>query len=83
MPVKLVIVDRELAMLPLLSGQNNAPESMLVQSSGLLDAVIAFFEMSWEQAYPLLPNRSTGQLVETSPDIDLMDRRILLSCWPV
>ena len=76
-PVKLVIVDRELAMLPLLSGQNNAPESMLVQSSGLLDAVIAFFEMSWEQAYPLLPNRSTGQLIETSPDIDVMDRRIL------
>jgi DNA-binding CsgD family transcriptional regulator len=76
-PVKLVIVDRELAMLPLQSGQNNAPESMLVQSSGLLDAVIAFFEMAWEQAYPLLANRSTGQLIETSPDIDVMDRRIL------
>ena len=74
-PVKLVIVDRERAMVPLLSGQNNAPESMLVQASGLLDALIAFFEMAWEQAYPLFAHQ--GELIETSRDIELMDTRIL------
>ena len=74
-PVKLVIVDRERAMVPLLSGQNNAPESMLVQASGLLDALLALFEMAWEQAYPLLVQQ--GELIETSPDIELMDSRIL------
>ena len=76
-PVKLVIVDRERAMVPLLSGQNNAPESMLVQASGLLDALIAFFEMAWARAYPLFVDQGNGELVETSPDIDVMDARIL------
>jgi sugar-specific transcriptional regulator TrmB len=76
-PVKLMIVDRERAMLPLLHDQNSAPESVLVQSSGLLDALIAFFEMAWEQAYPLLANSTGQELVETRPEIDELDSRIL------
>lgn len=75
--VKLVIVDRERAMLPLLSGQNTAPESMLVQSSGALDALVAFFEMAWEQAYPLLVHANQQDLVEVRPEIDELDSRIL------
>ena len=75
-PVKLVIVDRERAMLPLLHNGNNAPESMLVQASGLLDAVIAFFELAWAHAYPLL-TKPNGELIETSPDLAELDTRIL------
>ncbi len=87
--VKMVIVDRECAMLPLLHGQNNAPQSMLVQSSGVLDALLAFFEMAWERAYPLLLSAGReagrgagreagpGELVEVRPDIDELDSRIL------
>jgi predicted transcriptional regulator len=75
-PVKLVIVDREHAMLPLLPGQNLAPESVLVHPSGLLDVVIAFFELAWAHAYPLLTSPS-GELIESSPDIKETDARIL------
>jgi predicted transcriptional regulator len=75
--VKMVIVDRERAMLPLLHGQNHAPQSMLVQSSGALDALIAFFEMAWEQAYPLRLNAGRGELLEVRPEIDELDSRIL------
>jgi hypothetical protein len=76
-PVKLVIVDRERAMLPLLHDRHDAPDSMLIQSSGLLDALIAYFEMAWAQAYPLLPGSTNLDLVVTRPEIDELDSRIL------
>lgn len=52
-PVKMIIVDGEMAMLPLRSGQNAGPESVLVRASGLLDALVAYFEAAWARAYPL------------------------------
>jgi len=75
--VKLVIVDRERAMLPLLHGQPDAPASMLVHASGVVDALVAYFEMAWERAYPLLVNAAKGELVEARPEIDDLDARIL------
>ncbi len=74
-PVKVMIVDHERAMLPLLDDGNNAPESVLIQSSGILDALIAYFEMSWAQAYPLLVTRN--EIVEVQPGIDELDSHIL------
>jgi predicted transcriptional regulator len=76
-PVKLVIVDRRHAMLPLLPGRNNAPESVLVQASGLLDALVDYFETAWRHAHPLLPNAARADLVEARPEIDELDSRIL------
>ncbi len=76
-PVKMMIVDRECAMLPLLHGDGASPESVLVQPSGLLDALIAFFEIAWERAYPLLPSTASADLVLTRPEIDELDSRIL------
>lgn len=58
-PVKFMIADRDLAMLPLLSGRNTAAASVLVHAGGLLDALVAYFELAWEQAYPLSP-RAAG-----------------------
>jgi DNA-binding NarL/FixJ family response regulator len=77
-PVKLVIADQDRAMLPLASGQYTAPASILVHGSGLLDALIALFEMTWERAYPLWPNAAGDGLVETRPgDLDELDARVL------
>jgi AraC-like DNA-binding protein len=76
-PVKLVIVDRERAMLPLLHDRHDAPDSMLIGSSGLLDALIAYFEVAWAQAYPLLAGATNLDLVVARPEIDELDSRIL------
>jgi sugar-specific transcriptional regulator TrmB len=77
-PVKMVIVDESVAMLPLLAERNTAPESVLVQSGGLLSALIAYFEIAWERAYPLWPNQAGDDVVELRPgDIDELDGQIL------
>ncbi len=77
-PVKMVIVDETVAMLPLLAERNNAPESVLVHAGGVLSALVAAFETAWDRAYPLWPNRDGDDLVELRPgDIDELDARIL------
>lgn len=58
-PIKLVIVDSQVAMLPLTSGERDAAQSaVVVHQSTLLDALIALFEMLWRSSSPL---RWTGQ----------------------
>ncbi|MCX5001417.1 helix-turn-helix domain-containing protein [Streptomyces sp. NBC_00638] len=77
-PVKLIIADRELAMLPLFRGDNTAAASVLVHAGGLLEALVAYFELAWEQAYPLSPRTTGDGLVEERPDaIDEFDARML------
>ncbi|MEU9135040.1 helix-turn-helix domain-containing protein [Streptomyces sp. NPDC048404] len=77
-PVKLMIADHELAMLPLFSGRNTAAASVLVHVGGLLDALVAYFELAWEQAYPLSPHTAGDGVAEQRPDaIDPFDARIL------
>ncbi|WP_426512949.1 transcriptional regulator TrmB [Dactylosporangium sp. McL0621] len=68
-PVKMIIADGRVAMLPLLSGRHTEPASLLVHPSGLLDALIALFESLWEHAYPLW----TDEGAELEP----LDRRVL------
>jgi DNA-binding NarL/FixJ family response regulator len=49
-----------------------------VQSGGLLSALISYFEIAWERAYPLWPNQAGDDLVELRPgDIDELDGQIL------
>lgn len=77
-PIKLIIADQDRAMLPLPPGQNTAPSSILVHASGLLDALIALFEMTWDRAFPLWPNAAGDDLVESRPgDLDELDSRVL------
>ncbi|WP_433364678.1 helix-turn-helix domain-containing protein [Actinoplanes sp. CA-142083] len=71
-PVKAVIVDREVAMLPLRHNQHTAPASVLIHPSGLLDAMLAFYDALWERGYPLLPGSGAGPA-----EIDEIDGRIL------
>jgi sugar-specific transcriptional regulator TrmB/DNA-binding CsgD family transcriptional regulator len=77
-PVKMVIADDTVAMLPLRAERNTAPESVLVHAGGVLSALIAYFETSWERAYPLWPNNAGDDLVEMRPgDIDELDSQVL------
>ncbi|WP_024758928.1 S8 family serine peptidase [Streptomyces exfoliatus] len=74
-PLKLFIVDRELAIVPLLGSANAAKEgALLVHECSLLDALIALFESEWEKATPFVT--SAGAL-QDAPVIDDLGAQIL------
>ncbi|GGS03134.1 hypothetical protein GCM10010169_54800 [Micromonospora fulviviridis] len=51
LPLKLFIVDREIAIVPLITSSDVATAgALLVHQSGLLDALIALFELEWAAA---------------------------------
>ncbi len=68
-PIKMIVADRELGMLPLLSDQNTAAASVLVHASGMLDMMIALFDELWQRGQPVT--------AEGSP-LEELDHRILL-----
>jgi DNA-binding CsgD family transcriptional regulator len=54
LPLKLVVVDRTLALLPLLSGgDEDEPAALLIRPSVLVDSLVALFEALWRAASPL------------------------------
>lgn len=71
LPSRLLIIDRELALLPL-HGADGDPSSgaLLVHASGLLEILIAFFDVVWQSSAPLI-SRDTepGHLGETDTQI--------------
>jgi predicted transcriptional regulator len=52
-PIKLVIADRSLAILPMAEDAADLPAAVVVHPSGLLDALLALFDATWEHAWPL------------------------------
>lgn len=77
-PVKMMVVDGEIAMLPLHHDQDESPASILIHRSGLLAILIAFFEAEWDRAYPLRPGPGPDELIEDHPgDLDDEDRQVL------
>ncbi|KAB8196728.1 LuxR family transcriptional regulator [Nonomuraea phyllanthi] len=53
-PMKLAIVDRETAILPLSTDASaSADSAVIVHSSSLLDALVTLFEILWRSALPL------------------------------
>ncbi len=52
LPLKLVLADHRLALIPLKLGELDSP-ALLVRSSSLLDALYGLFEMLWERAAPI------------------------------
>lgn len=73
-PVKMMIVDGQTALLPLHS--SDSPPSVLVHRSGLLSVLIAFFELEWARAFPL--GRAASSVTETHPaDLDELDEQVL------
>jgi DNA-binding CsgD family transcriptional regulator len=57
-PLKMLVVDRELAMLPAVGFEvgPDGPGWVLVHRSPLLDAIIELFERVWAEALPLRPS---------------------------
>jgi sugar-specific transcriptional regulator TrmB len=76
-PLRLMIVDRELALVPTLSAPDRGDAgALIVHESGLLDALIALFDAAWEQANQLVVG-ADGLAESRSPDIDDVDAQIL------
>ena len=76
-PLRLVIADRELALLPLRpTGDDLGGGALIVHPSGLLDALLALFELVWAESNPIIP---VGKGVdETDPDaVEAVDYTIL------
>jgi len=84
LPLKLVLADTDLALVPLQvdSGvPGGEPGAVLLQRSGLLAALDALFESVWQQAYPLdLGTTDSGAAVVEGADSEgpsLLDRQVL------
>ncbi|MFD7383054.1 hypothetical protein G3I43_36470 [Streptomyces anulatus] len=74
-PLKLFIVDHELAVVPLLGSVNAARAgALIVHECSLLDALIALFESEWEQAMPFATSAGDPQ---SAPAIDDLGAQIL------
>jgi len=80
-PIKLFIIDRRLAFVPIQTvvdseGSDVAPDlvgALVIHPSGLLDALIALFESVWRDATPFArPGEHAA-----STDLDHQDARIL------
>lgn len=69
-PMKMIIADRDLGMLPLLSDQATAAASVLVHASGMLDTMIALFDEVWQRGQPV--SGAAGSPLEE------LDQRILV-----
>ncbi|MEU6019283.1 helix-turn-helix domain-containing protein [Streptomyces sp. NPDC047515] len=68
LPLKMVVSDRERAMVPLdMADSGSEPSAIVVHRSGLLTALVHLFEKEWAQARPLY-STSTGVRVEPVTD---------------
>lgn len=81
LPMKLVLADADLGLVPLAVTQAGEPGAVLLHRSGLLDALDALFETVWRSAHPLELSGTGGEddhsvEVGATGPTDL-DRRIL------
>ena len=76
LPMRLLIVDRRIALVPLLSGAGGSIGALIVHSSGMLDALLALFDRVWRDGLPLV--LGTNGMVEGPTDgLPELDARIL------
>ncbi len=74
-PTKLAVADRALALLPLSWNSAAHDSALMVHPCGLLDAVVALFEIVWAQATPLSISDPRGPT--SGPPIGAEDRHLL------
>ena len=81
LPMKLVIADADLALVPLGIAAKGEPGAVMLHRSGLLIALEALFESIWSRAHPLeLPSvrADTSHFAELDPDgVTDLDRKIV------
>ncbi|MGX1267492.1 winged helix-turn-helix transcriptional regulator [Streptomyces phaeoluteigriseus] len=81
LPMKLVLADADLGLVPLAMTPAGEPGAVLLHRSGLLDALDALFETVWRTAHPLELS-GTGSACEVPVEVGPqspteLDRRIL------
>lgn len=78
-PTKLIIADREAALVSLTDAAPGAePFALLVRAPALVRVLVVLFEQTWEWAHPLGPSNGKpvpGTALADKPDV--VDRRIL------
>jgi DNA-binding CsgD family transcriptional regulator len=68
LPIRLVVCDRRLAMLPLAVREPASESVALVSPSALLDALIEVFEDYWQRSAPVRANRRDDVLPNVDPE---------------
>ncbi|WP_433159532.1 hypothetical protein [Kribbella sp. CA-247076] len=76
LPMRLLIVDRRIALVPLLSGSGGSIGALIVHSSGMLDALLALFDRVWRDGLPLVLG-TDGMVEGPSDGLPELDARIL------
>jgi DNA-binding CsgD family transcriptional regulator len=76
-PMKLILSDEPLALLPLRLTPPDSQRNLLVSDPELLDALAALFELYWERAVPL--DLGLGQPTPADPDAPSTEERDVLS----
>ncbi len=77
LPLRLVIADRSLALLPLApTASDSGGGALLVHESGLLDALLHLFDLVWASSNEVVPSAS-GVFVLDADRIADVDARIL------
>ncbi len=79
LPMKLVIADADLGLVPLAVASKDEPGAVLLHRSGLLAALEALFEAIWSRAHPLeLLSGGAVHFAELDPDsVSDLDRKIV------
>ncbi|HEX6148715.1 helix-turn-helix domain-containing protein [Nocardioides sp.] len=77
-PLRLLVADRELALLPLISNGTTEPEvgALLVRPSGLLDALVSLFDLVWQEANPIRTS-DDGTREVVGDELDDIDQQLL------
>ncbi|MFI8258785.1 helix-turn-helix domain-containing protein [Streptomyces filamentosus] len=75
-PTKLVVADRNLAMVPL-TGRGAEPAALVVHASGLLESLMGLFEAVWREALPLRLGAGAQITEDQVPGPDTTDLEIL------
>ncbi|MGW0804915.1 helix-turn-helix domain-containing protein [Nonomuraea sp. NPDC002799] len=77
LPIKLMMADGELALVPLTTDPGGEPAAVVLHRSGLLAAVEALFEAVWQRAYPLRVDAAGTLDEQPEPAVTELDRKIL------
>ncbi|BFU45439.1 transcriptional regulator TrmB [Krasilnikovia sp. MM14-A1004] len=82
LPIKLMLADAELGLVPLTAVAGEEPGAVLLHRAGLLTAMDALFEIVWRHAHPLDAGALDGPTAPDGTDVETdvptaLDRRIL------
>ncbi|MFB7372103.1 hypothetical protein ACFC0D_19925 [Streptomyces sp. NPDC056222] len=79
LPIKLIIMDDECALLPLdpVRDETEEPVALVVHRSGLLTALISLFEQHFEKGWRLSTDPGEESLTDAAGRLDPIDRQIV------